>query len=66
MSDIADDADAMMEKIHEAELAVRRPEGPVATGVCLHCGAEIGGRWCDVTCRDGWEYDGRRHGDARQ
>ena len=62
MSDIADDANEQMELLHKVELSVRRPEGPEATGVCLYCGTPSGGRWCDPLCRDGWEYEWRRHG----
>jgi len=46
------------EKYREAALAVRKPEGPQATGECLYCGeaVEQGRRWCPgVECRDKWE-----------
>jgi len=38
-------------------LAKRKPEGPGATGRCLHCGEILpaGRRWCDAECRDDWE-----------
>lgn len=65
MSDIADDANEQMELLHNIELSVRRPEGPEATGFCLHCDTQLkdGRRFCDVTCRDDWEYFKRRkHG----
>ena len=62
MSDIADDANEQMELLHKVELSIRRPEGPEATGVCLHCGEEAMGRWCNAECRDSWEYERRRHG----
>jgi hypothetical protein len=64
MSDIADDANEQMELLHSIELAVRKPEGPAATGVCLHCGEVVSGRWCDRTCRDSWEYERSRHGNS--
>lgn len=64
MSDIADDANEQIELLLNLELAARRPEGPEATGLCLYCGVPAEGRWCDRLCRDGWEFERRRHGNA--
>ncbi len=37
-------------------LALRKPEGPAATGACLCCEAPLplGLRWCNAECRDDW------------
>ena len=45
------------EKYREAALAVRKPEGPKATGECLYCGEAVDGgrRWCGAACRDLWQ-----------
>lgn len=55
-----DDADrsAAMGEFHlRRALAQRKPEGPVATGYCLHCDEPLPAehRWCDSDCRDAWE-----------
>ena len=57
---MADDADRAgeREEIFRAEaLAVRKPEGPIATGECLYCGEAVDGgrRWCGAACRDLWQ-----------
>jgi hypothetical protein len=57
---MADEADRAQERIEEwltAQLAVRRPAGPVATGHCLSCGVKVeaGRRWCAAECRDDWQ-----------
>lgn len=38
-------------------LRLRKPIGPEATGVCLHCETPLsdGRRWCDAECREDWE-----------
>ncbi|MDR1461886.1 MAG: hypothetical protein LBI68_01930 [Azoarcus sp.] len=56
MSDLADIAQAQIETIAAAEIARRKPDGPPATGLCLHCGEPVpeGRRWCDIACRDDW------------
>ena len=40
-------------------IASRKPEGPVATGECLHCGETLPGdmRWCDASCRDSYQAE---------
>lgn len=46
------------EQDRERALLQRRPEGPVACGVCLNCGEPVstpGVRWCDADCRADWE-----------
>lgn len=57
---MADDIDLAQErdaKLLEAQLAVRRPEGPKATGKCLSCEEPLPltHRWCDADCRDTFE-----------
>ena len=55
--DDADHASEREEQHRLAALAVRKQEGPTATGYCLCCGEplEDGRRWCDAFCRNGWE-----------
>lgn len=58
MADDADIAEQETSRLLELRLAVRKPEGPKATGFCLNCDdgpLEQGHRWCDATCRDEWE-----------
>lgn len=52
--DLAQDRDA---KMLEAQIAVRKPEGPQANGKCFTCGEglPLTHRWCDANCRDDYE-----------
>ena len=55
-----DDVDHMLireEKLHAAQIAARKPEGPQATGACLSCEEPLAAprRWCDADCRDDFE-----------
>ena len=61
MADEADVGNEMAEKLNSAYLSLRKPNGPEATGKCLHCGEEVGGRWCDADCRDAWEKRQRKN-----
>jgi len=61
MADEADAGNEMAAKLQEAYLAVRKPNGPEATGKCLYCGEEVEGRWCDSGCRDAWQKQQRRN-----
>ncbi|GHT86961.1 hypothetical protein AGMMS49960_06820 [Betaproteobacteria bacterium] len=58
MSDDIDRANEQAERIASVELAWRAPAGPTATGFCLNCGEPVapGLRWCDVECRDDWQW----------
>lgn len=42
------------ERLLDAMIAVRKPEGPAANGRCLSCEEPlpVGVRWCDADCRD--------------
>ena len=55
------DVDASMreEQFLEAALATRKPDGPVATGRCLYCNAELPDtrRWCDKWCQEDWQFE---------
>lgn len=54
--DIGDQAAAIQERDNAIALRdFRKPEGPVATGFCLHCEEPLpaGRRWCNADCRDG-------------
>lgn len=57
MADEADRAQVQIEQTLAAQLAVRKPAGPVATGRCLSCEVEVeaGRRWCSAECRDDWQ-----------
>ena len=62
MTQHADPIDAASEQermILDAAIAYRKPEGPSATGQCLHCEEPValGVRWCDADCRDMWERE---------
>lgn len=61
---MADDIDRAAEREEmERTLAqrLRKADGPVATGRCLHCDEIVGDaqRWCGAECRDAWEVDRR-------
>lgn len=62
MADFADLGADREERDRALALKLRAPEGPAATGVCLHCGEALcdGLRWCDAECRDAWQVDQRR------
>jgi len=58
MADDIDRASELEERHRQVARAVRKPNGPRATGACLYCDepVEVGRRWCPgVACRDGWE-----------
>jgi len=62
---MADDIDRgceLEEKYREAALAVRKPEGPRATGECLWCEEPVddGRRWCGPDCRNMWEAEAKK------
>lgn len=59
--DIFDQATEQEEQERERALSRREPEGPEATGLCLHCGEPLGGgaRWCNCECRDDWQAQQR-------
>lgn len=59
MPDFADLGSAREQLDTELALQLRRPEGPVAIGRCLSCGARLarGMRWCDADCRDDWQRE---------
>lgn len=55
-----DDVDRQQERdevLAEAQIAYRKPSGPLANGHCHFCEepVSVGLRWCDVGCRDDWE-----------
>jgi len=54
--DEADSGNVAAEIFLNDRLSARKPEGPVATGRCLHCDESVdeGRRWCDTFCRDAW------------
>ncbi|GHU08344.1 hypothetical protein AGMMS50225_06810 [Betaproteobacteria bacterium] len=54
--DIVDQTQARDEKM--GLTLTPKPEAPAATGHCLFCGEPVapGLRWCDVACRDDWEF----------
>jgi hypothetical protein len=57
MSDIADDAQAHIEREMSGLLARRKPSGPIATGRCLNCDEIVSDerRWCDKDCHSDWD-----------
>ena len=59
MSDNLDIASEREELARQAAITAQRPSGPGATGRCLHCDEIVADsqRWCDVSCRDGWQRD---------
>jgi len=66
MTTLDDDASMREEQFLEAALATRKPDGPVATGRCLYCNAELPDtrRWCDKWCQEDWTLEiesQRRH-----
>ena len=60
MADEIDIANERAQEILDEALAKRYPNGPKGSGVCLWCAAVCADRWCDVECRDDWEYEQRR------
>ncbi len=62
--DFADLAEFNEARDRDLALSQRAPEGPRATGKCLHCDepVPVGRRWCDQECRDDWQFAReRRH-----
>lgn len=57
MADQFDRATEIEERDREQALAMRKPEGPAATGFCLNCEEplEDGRRWCDKDCSTDWQ-----------
>ena len=57
MTTIDDDASMREEQFLKVALSTRKPDGPIATGRCLSCNAELplGHRWCDADCREDYE-----------
>jgi len=60
--DEADSGNATAEIFLKDRLSMRKPEGPTATGVCLHCDepVEDNRRWCNTSCRDAWSTRNER------
>ena len=66
MTTIDDDASMREEHFLKVALSTRKPNGPVATGRCLYCNAELSDtrRWCDEWCQEDWSLEiesQRRH-----
>ena len=66
MTTIDDDASMREEHFLKVALSTRKPAGPVATGRCLYCNAELPDtrRWCDKWCQEDWSLEiesQRRH-----
>ena len=66
MTTIDDDASMRKEHFLKIALSTRKPAGPVATGRCLYCNAELPDtrRWCDKWCQEDWSLEiesQRRH-----
>ena len=66
MTTIDDDASMREEQFLKVALSNRKPDGPVATGRCLYCNAELSDirRWCDKWCQEDWTLEiesQRRH-----
>ena len=59
MTTIDDDASMREEHFLKITLSTRKPAGPVATGRCFYCNAELSDnrRWCDEWCRDDWNLE---------
>lgn len=59
--DEIDHLNARDERLMEALVAVRKPEGPKPTGRCLCCDdpLPLERRWCDADCRDDYEKQER-------
>ena len=59
MTTIDDDASMREEQFLKAALATRKPDGPVATGRCLYCNAELSDtrRFCDGWCAEDWQLE---------
>jgi hypothetical protein len=57
MSDEIDRANEHAEMLLQDALRKRMPEGPKATGFCLHCDDPLPRpqRWCSVICRNHFE-----------
>ena len=66
MTTVDDDAAMREEHFLKVALSTRKPAGPVATGRCLYCNAELPDtrRWCDKWCQEDWMLEiesQRRH-----
>ena len=59
MTTVDDDASMREEHFLKVALSTLKPAGPVATGRCLYCNAELSDnrRWCDEWCRDDWNLE---------
>ena len=59
MTTIDDDASMREEHFLKIALSTRKSAGPVATGRCFYCNAELSDnrRWCDEWCRDDWNLE---------
>ena len=57
MSDYADDAERTEQLLRDAALSQRKAVGPIATGACHYCDADVAAdaRFCDAECRDAFE-----------
>jgi len=66
MTTIDDDATMREEQFLKVALATRKLDGPIATGRCFYCNAELPDtrRWCDKWCQEDWVLEiesQRRH-----
>ena len=59
MTTVDDDASMREEQFLKVALSTRKPAGPVATGRCLYCNAELPDtrRWCDGWCAEDWQFE---------
>jgi len=59
MTTIDDDASMREEQFLKVALEKRKPSGPVATGRCLYCNAELSDnrRFCDGWCAEDWNLE---------
>lgn len=62
MSDDIDRAQREVERLLTEAQRVRKPAGPQPTGRCHFCDEIVvdQARWCDATCRDGWQREQKR------
>lgn len=62
MPDEFDLASEREEIDRENSLRARKPTGPQPNGRCHFCDEIVDdhARWCDATCRDGWEREQNR------
>lgn len=59
MTTVDDDASMREEQFLKVALSTRKPAGPVATGRCLYCNAELPDtrRFCDGWCAEDWQLE---------